>query len=338
MKSKRLFFISILVVILLMSTTFGFTQEDVNLVFGSGSTPTSSYFPFHATTNQMVDAAPGVRSTMTIVNGSVGGAMAILRGENIDIAGGLGLAIIYQMTHGLGPWEGNPLPNDLRVLFTYLTSNCPLVVRADSGIEQISDFDGKVYGMGYQGSSSQTLLDAAFKALGYDVKTDSGSFEDAVEDMKNNRLIGYAKATPSNHLDAAFQDIMLSKKLKIIGWSEDEIAQIRKVAPYVSFSEIPEDNYVGVKHPRLWDLTVPMAWVCHKDMSEEVAYKITKSYTELWEEKLKNVFPNMANDNPVITPTFASQVEGVYVHPGALRYYKEIGVEIPESVIPPEMK
>lgn len=329
----------ILLTVILSLLSFGVSaNEDVHLILGSGSKPTSSFFPFHATTNKLIDDAPGIMSTLMVVDGSVGGAMAILRGENIDITGGLALTTIYEMTHGMGMWKDNPLPNDLRVLISYLSTTCPIVVTEASGVNEVAGLNGKIYGMGYQGSSSQVLFDAAFKALGLDVRTDQGSFEDAIEDMKDGRLIGYAKATPSVHLDSAFQDVMLTKKLKIIGWSDSDVKIIKEKAPYVSFVKTPANHYLGIEHPEIWDLSMPMVWVCHKDMPEEVAYKIAKSYTEGWEEELLKVFPTMANDNPVDTPMIASQVEGVLVHPGSLRYFKEIGSEIPSSVIPPEMQ
>jgi len=312
-------------------------EKEVHLVFGSGSKPTSSYFPFHATTSQLVDAASGVRATLTITAGSVGGAMQILRGEDVDIAGGIGLAVMYQMTHGLGKWEGEPLPNDLRVLFTYLTGFCPVVVRADSGVDSIADLDGRVYGLGFPGSSSETLFVAAFDVLGYDVETYPGSYKDAVEDIKDNRMIGYAKVTPSNSLDAALLEVMVANPLKIIGFTDAEVGKITSEIAYVSFREMPAGFY-GIEHPAISVMEMPMVWVCHKDMSEDVAYAITKSVVEGWEEKLHKVFPNMANDDPLDTPSYAAKVEGVFVHPGSLRYFQEMGVEIPESAIPPEMK
>ncbi len=313
-------------------------EREPHLIFGSGSKPLSGYFPYHTVVFQLVDAAPGVRFTMTLPGGSVAGALEILRGE-MDMTGGLAMAAWYQMTRGLGKFEGQAVPNDLRALFSSATGICPLLVRVDSDIDTVYDFDGKLYMSGLQGSSGEVLLTAAFEALGIEVETYRGSYTDAVADIKDGRLIGCSKNMKGHSLDPGMMDVQTRIPIKIVSFTESDVEKVKSKVPYVTFMTLKANHYVQLEHPEVIVLTTPTMWVCHKDLDEVIAYEITKSYAEGFEEKLLKVFgEDMANAHPLETPSFVGRCEDVYIHPGAIRYYREMGVEIPDSVVPPEMK
>jgi TRAP-type uncharacterized transport system substrate-binding protein len=62
------------------------------------------------------------------------------------------------------------------------------------------------------------------------------------------------------------------------------------------------------------------------DLADDLVYRITKAY---WEQAKKAV-----KDNPWmkdITLEYAVADGGLKLHPGALRYYQEVGVAIPEG-------
>ena len=73
--------------------------------------------------------------------------------------------------------------------------------------------------------------------------------------------------------------------------------------------------------------------VTNSDMSEKLAYDIVKA-----------VFDNhdsLVTTHSVAKDTLAQNIVHntiVPLHPGAVRYYREIGVKIPSGILPPEMK
>jgi TRAP-type uncharacterized transport system substrate-binding protein len=68
------------------------------------------------------------------------------------------------------------------------------------------------------------------------------------------------------------------------------------------------------------------------DLDDDVAYEMTKAYWENHEE-VANAFPAAQGVTPEI-----SVAEATYpIHAGAVRYYQELGIDIPEEVMPPEM-
>jgi len=337
---KCLLYVSILLIFLvLMIPSSAQQQEEVHLNYACGASTISSWFAYHTAVWQLFDAAPGVRVSMTLPGGSVAGTMELLRGET-DLTGGLALAVMYQMSHGLGKWEGTQLPDAVRVFAYYCESGYPLVVTEASNINSVKELDGKTYGTGDPGQSSQIVFSSAFEALGMDVKTYRGSYGDGLADIKDGRLIGYVKDIPANRLDAGLVEVSMFTPLRVIGFTDEEVATIRKKVPYVVFRKIPENFYQGVAdHPEMNEILMPLVFVCHKDLPEDIVYKITKSYVEGWKEKLLDVFgPGFANVDPIETPVRISGVEDAFLHKGTLRYFREIGVDIPDSVIPPEAR
>ena len=71
----------------------------------------------------------------------------------------------------------------------------------------------------------------------------------------------------------------------------------------------------------------------NKWMSEEDAYNITKAILTHNAELVQ-----AAAWMKVITPENALKQMNMPLHIGAYKYYKEIGVDIPEDIIPPEAK
>jgi TRAP-type uncharacterized transport system substrate-binding protein len=72
----------------------------------------------------------------------------------------------------------------------------------------------------------------------------------------------------------------------------------------------------------------------NQDMDEDLAYRLTKlildNVEELWAS-------NGAMDK-VTAEGLTSGWSRPYLHPGAIRYFEEKGIEIPEGAYPPEYK
>ncbi len=82
-------------------------------------------------------------------------------------------------------------------------------------------------------------------------------------------------------------------------------------------------------------------WICgplsRDDFPESLAYAWTKALAEHWDE-VAVTYPAILEDiDPRHTPEVAGGM-GLMLHPGAIRAYREMGVAIPDSVVPPEMK
>ena len=121
---------------------------------------------------------------------------------------------------------------------------------------------------------------------------------------------------------------MVGEKLSLLSFTDADIVAINKTYLLWSRFVIPADTYPnqpdaiqGVAHPNLL--------VVRDDIPEDEVYQITKT---LWE--------NLAALREIHKATSSVSLEtaltgvGAPLHPGAIRYYREIGIEIPEALIP----
>jgi uncharacterized protein len=69
-----------------------------------------------------------------------------------------------------------------------------------------------------------------------------------------------------------------------------------------------------------------------KDMPEEAVYTVVKSYWKNFKNIAKQ-FPGVSGASP--SDVVASEIP---LHMGAIKYYQETGIKIPEGLFPPEAK
>ena len=102
---------------------------------------------------------------------------------------------------------------------------------------------------------------------------------------------------------------------------EQDEALKSKYAFYVDVT-VPANTYSGVTE----DTVIPSITaviIVSKDLSEEVVYNLTKTLFE----KAGDMTHAKSKE---LDPEFAVQGVPCPIHPGAAKYYAEIGVEIPE--------
>lgn len=70
-----------------------------------------------------------------------------------------------------------------------------------------------------------------------------------------------------------------------------------------------------------------------KDFPAELAYKIVKT---IWENRveIKKAAPTFLDDR---LTEVSLGVKTNYMHPGAVKFYRELGLTVPKNLIPPEM-
>ncbi|MCX8191686.1 MAG: hypothetical protein N3F06_02625, partial [Nitrososphaerales archaeon] len=121
-------------------------------------------------------------------------------------------------------------------------------------------------------------------------------------------------------------------KLKLVPPSKEELDIISKIPIYtIKRLKVTEKEYPGINieydTPSMFRIVAVRA-----EIPEDVVYKIVKAY---WEnlDKAALIFPEHKNFKP--EDTFGGKIP---LHPGVVRYFREIGIKIPDEFIPPELK
>lgn len=210
---------------------------------------------------------------------------------------------------------------NLCVLASLFPEHIQLFVRKDAEINSVSDLKGKTVSVGSQGSGGLVNARQIFGMYGLtfeDIKPLYLTNVDAVDRMKDNLLDAIFVTTAAPN--AAFQDLCIAKDVKLISFSDEEINKIVTKYPFFQRVIIPKEAYHG-QESDIQTVAVRAVIAVRDDMPEEVAYKLTKT---MWEhrDELAEMMAKLGDMDP------EDPVKGVTVpiHPGAIKFYKEIGV------------
>ena len=122
---------------------------------------------------------------------------------------------------------------------------------------------------------------------------------------------------------ATVQEVEYSKSgVKLINMDEDKLSNYLSRHPEWARVTIPAGSYKN----QTQDINAVSAFAiiaCREDMDEEMVYKLTRVIWEHWEEAGKS-YPEIAKW--MLKEDILEISKAVPVHPGAMRYYKEIGL------------
>ncbi|MEM9578998.1 MAG: TAXI family TRAP transporter solute-binding subunit [Pseudomonadota bacterium] len=245
------------------------------------------------------------------------------------------------MKKGVGPYKENPeqakeLSANLRSLYAFAGGAAHPIVAADSGIDSWDDIKGKRVFIGPPGGAANRQLTGITRVMtGFEPETD-------YEPIK----MGWGAAIPS------FQDGQFDVLLLPTAVGSASLAQlflqgeyrflptpegVEESQQYIDFvtsvgqvkGGVPAGLYSGVENgdQDINTFAYTMLTAVHKDMSDDEAYLLTKTFWDNLEANQKEVALMMT----ISFDPFGGS--NMVVHPGAARYYEEIGVEIPDDLV-----
>ena len=289
-----------------------------------GSTTSSSYYPYYtAVANSISGADNGLNVTVVSTGGFSKNAQLLQSGQ-LDFAG-LSPDLIQDQIK-----KGN---DNVRVLWWANPAIQTIVVRKDKKINDVMQLSELCFHPGMTGSSSQKSMGMIMQALDLKPKklhlSDSA---DAINAIKNGRCDAQVKSMSGKSLDAATAELNLTTPVWPIGYTPEEQKKIKAQIPWMSFVTVPAGLVEGAP-----PYTTHALWVgfgALKTMDEQTAYNIVKgmwSGIEAQQAALKGI-----KGIDVMQQTL--DVSDYPLHAGAVRYYRERGLKVPDRLVPPEMK
>lgn len=286
---------------------------------GTGGT----YYPLGGMLAQLISNTaelPDTKLSATAETGnaSVANTKLLARGE---IESAFAAADILDAAYrGVGQFEDGKIEN-IRAIGALYPETVQLVVRADSGIEKFEDLAGKSVSSGSPGSGQWQLLGDLLEAHGMkreDVSEDFSSFSQSVEKIKDGNLDAslITAGTPT----ASVTELANGHDIRIVPLNGPAIAKLQEKQPYYVNAILPAGTYKGVDED-VETLAVRAIWATHDQVSEDIIYAVTKALYENT-ETLGKVHPK----GKEISADTALQSVSIPVHPGAAKYYAEIGV------------
>ena len=211
--------------------------------------------------------------------------------------------------------KGNPRYSEIRALFPIPSLTMHFVMSKKSNVNSFEDMAGKTILLG-KGSFGAKEGAKYLKKFGLDGKVKLANVElsNAVPALKNGQIDGFVTAgsyPAPNVIEAAS-----SVGVNVISLNDKQI-KISKRTKLI----IPAGTYSG-QSSDITTTSLPVVTYTTTNMSDDVAYKLTKTY---WDSK--KMLGNAAKWWNGVTAKMINNIS-TKIHPGALKYYKEIGAKI----------
>lgn len=258
--------------------------------------------------------------------------------ENINMVknGEMAFGMAYPMAstpawEGTMNFEGQPY-KDLRTIATLFENvQSPVVLTENVQTGNVIDLNGLRFNIGAPGSGTALEWELIKETLDLDFNAEYLSFQQGADGLKNKTLDGTTLNAAIPH-QTIVQLIQEGVPITILNFTKEQYEKLSNALDYTFFMEIPANTYEGQEKP------IPMIaqstfLFTDKDMDEDLVYQITKLLFESIDE-LKTIHSSMSHFSPETALVGLKQP----LHVGAIKYYKEIGVEIPETLIPDEAK
>ena len=330
-KAFRIFFCA-LSAVFFFTPSPAFAEDIAFFRIGTGGIG-GTYFPIGGLIATAISNPPGSRPCEAGGNCGVPGLIAVAQSANGSVAnvqavqaGTLesGFAqsdVVYWAYTGTEIFQGKPRLADLRVIASLYAETVHLVARKGSGISSVEDLRARRISLDEPGSG--TLVDARIILDAFGL----GEADIAVEYIKPNLA---AEKIRANELDAFFivagyptsavSQLAADNQVELIPIAGPKAATIAKSARFFSSAVIPAGTYSGIGE--VPTLSVGAQWVVGANVSEDLVYAITRS---LWNESSRRLLDGGHAKGRAITLETALDGVGIPLHPGAERFYREIG-------------
>ena len=303
----------------MMSMPAGAAEKQLNM---GGSTTSSAFYPYYTAVAASISQAwPDVNVTVVSAGGYAKND-AMMRQGRMDFAGLSPDVIDEAMKRGF----------EYRVLWYASSAPQVITVVKDAPIKTVSDLNGRCFHPGMTGSASEKYMMSVLRVLGTEPKLHLSDPKDAISAIQNGHCLGQVKSISGTKLDAATAELHLTTPVKPVAYTDAEIAKVTKALPWMGFITIPAGIVEGA--PAFKTHEIAMVFAAPSTMDEDTGYKLVKGMWDGFAEQCA-AFKGVCDiDMPKKTIASASHP----LHPGAVRYFRELGLEVPDRLRPPELK
>ena len=314
---KKYVVLALAIVFICSVALTGCAPQKTNLILATGGT-SGTYYPFGGAIAQIFNSKI---TNMNVTAQSTGASV-----ENLKLIGKkeAELAIVQNdMTdyayNGVEAFKDGKVEN-VRAIATLYPEVIQIVASAESGINSLTDIKAKKFSVGAPGSGVEANARQMFEVMGMtynDFTANYLSFSESADSFKDKHIDGFLFV--SGIPNAAIQDITATSELKFVSLSDDAISKIVEKYPFYTPYTIPAGTYKG-QDTDVKTVAVNATLVVGAEVSDKVVYDLTKA---LFENQAELATAHAKGK----LLSLETAVKGVSVpyHPGAEKYYKEVG-------------
>jgi hypothetical protein len=250
----------------------------------------------------------------------------LLESGNVQLAF-VTMGTALQGWNGIGAWTHGKKLRSMRALFPMYDMPFQFVTLESSAIRTLPDIADKRIGAGPQGGTGGSYASKVFEALGIPAAVRFGAWSSLSTQMRSGQLdalLGTA-GVPF----PVITELDRTEHIRFIPLSPEEIAKLRKAMPEFSPSVVPASSYPSLtadyKTIGLFNFGV-----ASEELPDDLVYAILKAFYANHDR--------LVEANPAARESVVANLDRdtfIPYHPGAVRYYREIGIELAASLASP---
>ncbi len=198
-------------------------------------------------------------------------------------------------------------------------------------IMDLDDLDGERFVLGARNSGAEQTGRFILDTLGIDYENKFNlaymGYGPTTSAIQDGNIVGMniPAGAPVSSITQAYA--MLGDRLTILNWTQKTLDKLNAKYPLWDWYDFPPGTYPN-QTKLIRTIGSPNVLVTRSDIPEDVVYNVTKV---IWE--------NLATLQEIHGATKDMRLEiaidglGAPLHPGAIRYYREVGLAIPERLI-----
>jgi len=232
----------------------------------------------------------------------------------------------YQACNGIQNWEARGPQKRLRAICSFFPETITLMASEDSGIREFVDLRGKHVSIGDMASGYRGHAIEALRACGIDWENDLRAeglkADESAKFLQDGRINAFFNIV-TNPDDSTKEATGATGKVHFVPITGDCIDMLIARWPFYVKASIPVEFYLRARNKEdIPTFAVKATLVTRADTPDDIVYVMAKEIFYNLEE-----FKRQHSAYDVLTKKNMLEALTAPIHPGAMRYYKEVGLK-----------
>ncbi|MCF7935943.1 MAG: TAXI family TRAP transporter solute-binding subunit [Synergistales bacterium] len=236
---------------------------------------------------------------------------------------------------GVDNYEGQEIKN-VRFVTALWPEAVQLMYREGVGIEKITDLKDKKFSVGPAAGGGVFYMPMILEPFGMSFDSFNAQYMgygDSVQALQNRLIDGcyLAAGLPTSGVSQLYAGQVA---VDMIEFSEEDVARIRELYPFFARVKVAAGTYPKQEEAK-YVVGIKSSLISQKSVDPELVYGMLDALY------IKHLDEAQQEHGALKTVTLEGATQGLSgapLHPGAVKFYREHGVEVPEELVPPEMK